>query len=331
MAALKHLIVMLGGMSVPFCHEPEPRRDDASWLPIASLRRAVLLALKSNSKINFLYPAKKPTRDYERLIEEVDHVKIVPFDLHRAYPEAIVVIESRAFPGSAGLRSLRGRNVILRLERADLPMLSARLSPLLPIGRRINIVLKDLAAFGDETWGEYRRQLGFLRRALLRIPDRAGIPEVNALTDRISLARMNNCEAGLTHLTVAPNGLMYLCPAFYRQDDAETLGEIRADIVIPNRHLLELKYAPICRICDAYQCRRCVFLNRALTLEVNTPSFQQCRASHIEREASRLLMSANRTGIRRFPGSVRIAKIAYDDPFEIVEARRLSIAEFKKM
>lgn len=328
---LKYLIVMLGGAAVPFCHEPEPRPGDASWLPIASLRQAVLLALKNNCKINYLYPGRKPPRAMERLIDEVDHVKIVPFGMVRAYPEAIVVLESGAFPDARGLKALRGRNVILRLDRKDLPTLDSRLRLLSSGCRRMNVVWKDLADFREEDWGEYHRQLGGLRGWMLARSARAVLPELNVLTDRIALERMNNCEAGLTHLTVAPNGLMYLCPAFYRRDEAQALGEIRSDIAVANRHLLELRYAPICRICDAFQCRRCVFLNRTLTLEVNTPSAQQCRASHVEREASRLLLNADRAGAKRFPGSAKIAKIAYNDPFGIVESRKLSIAEFKKM
>ena len=72
--------------------------------------------------------------------------------------------------------------------------------------------------------------------------------------------------------------------------------------------LLELKYSPICRICDAYQCKRCVFLNKKLTSEINTPSSRQCRLSHIEREASRLFLQklketgASITGFKDIPG-----------------------------
>ena len=100
---------------------------------------------------------------------------------------------------------------------------------------------------------------------------------------------MNNCNAGCESVTLAPNGNFYICPAFY-VDGSESIGNLVDGLTIPNAQLFRLDYAPICRNCDAFQCRRCVWLNRETTLEVNTPGHEQCVVAHIEGNMSRLLL-----------------------------------------
>lgn len=94
---------------------------------------------------------------------------------------------------------------------------------------------------------------------------------MNLLTDRIILNKMNNCNAGFSHLTLAPNGLLYVCPAFYADKKNHQskypeydfcLGEMCNDIHIPNESLYKLENSPLCRTCDAFQCRRCIWLNK---------------------------------------------------------------------
>jgi CXXX repeat peptide maturase len=330
---LKYLLVVLSESSTPFCYyDRKPHKDlKKDLVPIKNLRESVQFALKNNLKVNFLYPKHKPGRAYDALINEVDHVKIIPFELRETYPDSIIVIESDEFPATGDLKTLRQENIIFRLSKSGLPKLSSRLNLLLPKSKRINIVLTDIEKHGEEDFVEYQRQLEKVSLKILGLSAKKDPPELNVLTDRIALARMNNCDAGLTHLTVAPNGKLYVCPAFYYNNAGDTLGKIRNEVPIKNRRLLELKYSPICRICDAYHCKRCVFLNKMSTLEINTPSSQQCRLSHIEREASRLYLKKLKEIIGDSAGFNDIPEIAYSDPFEIAEKSKPSIADFKKL
>jgi len=329
---LKYLLVVLARDATSFCHYEAGgrRRGGADLIPLDRLEAAVLFALKNNLKVNFLYPGRRLGRAYDKLVESVDHVKIAPFAARSSHPGAILVVESSAVPGAADLAGLRGENFILRLRRADLPLLAAALKRLLPRAKRVNVVLADVAGCGEAEYAEYRRQLEKIMPEVLKLSARPDPPELNVLTDRPALGRMNNCEAGLAHLTVGPNGRLYLCPAFFYADPRQSLGEIGGEIAIGNRRLLELKYAPICRICDAYQCRRCVFLNRALTLELNTPSAEQCRLAHVEREASRLYLGRLRES-GAGEGLADIPEIAYQDPFDAAVEKKMSIADFKKL
>jgi hypothetical protein len=144
-------------------------------------------------------------------------------------------------------------------------------------------------------------------------------PQWNILTDRIMLSKMNNCGAGDTTITLAPNGKFYVCPAFYYEDMEDSIGDLHNGVNIANQQLYKLEYAPICRHCDAYQCNRCVWLNRRMTREVNTPSHEQCVAAHLERNASRLLLKNIHMHSEFMPEVDEIKEIDYLDPFNYRE------------
>jgi CXXX repeat peptide maturase len=132
------------------------------------------------------------------------------------------------------------------------------------------------------------------------------------------LDRMNNCGAGDTTITLAPNGNFFICPAFYYEDEADSIGDLGHGLGIKNKQLYKLGYAPICRHCDAWQCKRCIWLNRKTTLEVNTPSHEQCVVAHLERNASRELLNNIRKHGTFLPEQEDIKVIDYLDPFDIV-------------
>ena len=128
---------------------------------------------------------------------------------------------------------------------------------------------------------------------------------------------MNNCNAGVDCITLAPDGNLYLCPGFY-YDSEEPIGNLDEGIKIKNQQLLRLDHAPLCRICDAYQCKRCIWLNRKLTMEVNTPSHEQCVVAHLERNQSRrLLAELQDRGL--LDKKKEIKEISYLDPFDVKE------------
>ena len=210
----------------------------------------------------------------------------------------------------------------------------------------------DIIAVGIETRKSRTRQIA-------DEPYASQVPQVNILTDRLRLKEMHNCNAGVNNITVAPNGRFYLCPAFYydermginnrlnhhKPQHDYSVGDIDAGLQIPNQQLLRLDHAPLCRICDAYHCKRCVWLNQRLTWDANTPSHQQCVLAHLERNASRELQrmlfathedgcvpnaadepSASRvkTNVADEPSASRvipneIKEITYLDPFDVRE------------
>ena len=129
---------------------------------------------------------------------------------------------------------------------------------------------------------------------------------------------MKNCDAGIKHITFAPDGKFYLCPAFFSDNDYN-IGDLVNGINIINQQLLTIEYSRICSICDAYHCKRCIYLNKKMTNEINIPSHEQCVTSHFEREASRKLWQDLKNSGLSFNNNSNIPEIDYLDPFEIID------------
>lgn len=199
--------------------------------------------------------------------------------------------------------------LVLRASKSDITKLAKIVIPVLSKCRRLNLSLLDIEDYTEEDISQYRKQLDIISKYLADRYKSGQSVEINCLTDRLILRQMNNCEAGINHFTVAPDGRFYICPAFYYSGD-DSIGDIDSEYHFPNSHLLELKYSPVCSICDAFHCKRCVYLNKKLTLELNIPSWQQCRIAHSERESSRFLLS-----LIDWP----IPAIDYDDPFTLAQ------------
>ena len=96
-----------------------------------------------------------------------------------------------------------------------------------------------------------------------------------------------------------------------------SIGDVKHGLDIKNPQLYKLDHAPLCSRCDAYQCKRCIWLNRKMTYEVNTPSHEQCVMAHLERNASRDLLNAIRKYGAFLPEQEEIKEITYLDPFDV--------------
>jgi CXXX repeat peptide maturase len=100
------------------------------------------------------------------------------------------------------------------------------------------------------------------------------------------------------------------------KDASRSVGDLENGLCIPNKQLLELDHAPLCRNCDAYHCNRCIWLNQKLTWDNNTPSHQQCVIAHLERNAARdISAKLSETGY----SLPEIKEINYIDPFDVKE------------
>ncbi len=152
--------------------------------------------------------------------------------------------------------------------------------------QRVNLILEGIEHWSDIEIKEYSRQLDLLIPFIADTYIYGSPLELNVLVDLWELKSMRNCEAGQNTFALAPNGKIYMCPAFYFDDTENFIGTLEEGIHINNPQLLELESAPICSVCDVYNCRRCKHLNIKMTNEINTPSKVQCLISHIERNKS---------------------------------------------
>ena len=301
---LQYLIILLDDTSTPFCHYENPKTE-RQLIPVETLRQGIRFGMMENLMIQFVYPDYELPQEYQEVIESIDHSKIKPYK-----EGADVWVTDKVESISSDIP------VVLRINKESLLAHEQEISEATGKVSRLNIVLTDVESFTEEDFAHYKSLLGKLSASLEQLYVDGKTPQLNILTDRMMLKQMNNCGAGNTTITLAPNGRFYVCPAFYYEDEADSIGDLENGLDIKNKQLYRLDHAPICSHCDAWQCKRCIWLNRKTTLEVNTPSHEQCVLAHLERNASRELLNCIRRHGTFLPDQEEIKEIDYLDPFD---------------
>jgi len=301
---LQYLIILLDDTSISFCHYKNPKTEQR-LIPLETLKLGIRLGMMENLMIQYVYPDYELPQEYQEVIESIDHSKIKP-----QKEDADVWVTDKMESVSSDIP------VVLRINKEILFAHEQEISEVIRKVSRLNIVLTDVESFTEEDFARYKSLLGKLSDSLEKIYVDGKTPQLNLLTDRMMLKEMNNCGAGDTNITLAPNGKFYVCPAFYYEDEADSIGDLEHGLDIKNKQLYRLDHAPICRHCDAWQCKRCIWLNRKTTLEVNTPSHEQCVLAHLERNASRDLLNNIRKYGTFLPEQEEIKEIDYLDPFD---------------
>ena len=317
---LQYLIIHLDDTSASYCHY-ENNKKEHNLISLDDLKASILYAMKENLMIQMVYPDYQLPEEYEATIETIDHVKIKP--ISQSTDANVVVIDS--WNNLESLKVDKEIAYVLRTDKTSFFENYPKLFPILDGVSRLNVVINDVESFTDDDFAQYKTILGEITSKVKNCYDKNHAVQLNLLTDRMMLDKMNNCNAGWESITLAPDGCFYVCPAFYLADGNEdfglgkakySIGDLKNGLDIKNPQLYRLDHAPLCRKCDAYQCRRCVWLNRKTTYEVNTPSHEQCVVAHIERNASRDLLASIRTlGI--FLPDKAIKEIDYLDPFDV--------------
>ena len=308
---LQYLIILLDDTSTSFCHYDIPNATNKRLIDLDDLKQGIKYAMMENLMIQFIYPDFKLPKQYTEVINSIDHIDIRPFTEKLEEKADVVVfnglplnILEESYPTSIFRVSLQ--------EFFDFPPYLVK--QICHSIKRTNIVISNIDPILSWDIDRYKSKLYELSDLIEQEYVNDNICQWNILTDRISLLEMNNCNAGDTTITLAPNGRFYICPAFYYEDMEDSIGDVYKGLDIPNQHLYKIQFAPICRHCDAYQCKRCVWLNRRMTLEVNTPSHEQCVAAHLERNASMLFLH-NLRKYGEFMPDKEIREIDYLDPF----------------
>lgn len=308
---IQYLVILLDDISMAYCHVDNPCKE-RNLMPLDTLKKAIRFGMLENMMIQYVYPNYELPEEYEDVIESIDNVKI---------GKDVAVFNSVP-------QSTNANSVVLRLTLSDVIEKKYEIATLLTNTKRINISITDIENFNDSDIDAYKKALSVWGKMIAKAYKDGKTPQLNILTDRLTLTEMHNCGAGVSNITVAPNGKFYLCQAFYYAeklgiDDRMnhnnptsnySIGDLDSGINIPNQQLLKLDHAPLCRNCDAYHCNRCIYLNQKLTWDNNTPSRQQCVMAHLERNAAREL-----AGVLKESGFniKEIKEINYLDPFDV--------------
>lgn len=318
---IQYIVILLDDTSASFCHY-QNEKNERCLMPLETLKSAIVYAMKGNMNIQFVYPDYSLPQNYEEVIDSTDHIKIKPAKV--ADGADVVVFNSIGETEEFEDYIIGDVSYVIRTKHSELFAKVNDIMPLLRKVKRLNIVITDIETFTDDDFNMYSKVLQTLSKDIETLYVEGSTIQLNILTDRMMLNKMNNCGAGDTSITLAPNGEFYVCPAFYvmnKEDEIGSLntpiGDLKNGLNIKNSQLYKLDHAPLCRHCDAYQCKRCVWLNRKMTFEVNTPSHEQCVMAHLERNASRGLLNSNRRHGTFLQNQEEIKKISYLDPFEM--------------
>lgn len=320
---MQYLIILLDSSSTSYCH-CENKCQERQLILIEELKKGIFFAMKENLMIQFVYPDYMLPQAYKDVIDSIDSNSIVSSlcEDKRLLTKAEIVV-FHEWTGLDYFAFNKQQAYVLRTMKADFFDRYVALKSVFSQVSRFNVVITDVESFTNEDYNTYKQVLSFLSEAIFNQKVKGNNVAFNLLTDRIDLLSMNNCNAGWKNITLAPDGKFYVCPAFY-YDGLPHVGDLMTGINIPNSRLFKLDYAPICRHCDSYQCKRCVWLNKKTTLEVNTPSHEQCVIAHLERNASRNLLAKLQEQSLMTEKS-KIPSIDYLDPFDV---RELWDAEF---
>ena len=302
---LQYLIILLDDTATSFCHYGNSCTS-RKLISIEDLKAGIFFAMKENLMIQFVYPDFELPQEYKDVINTIDHSVIVSSLCEdSALKDNADVVVIHDWTAIERMNFDTDISYVLRTTKSDLFDKYRFLMPVIGKVSRLNVIITDVESFEDDDFEIYKNVLSYLSVEIEKLYVEGKSPQLNLLTDRMMLDKMNNCNAGWENITLAPDGKFYVCPAFYHAQQADgsetslsevcekgfSVGDLKSGLDIKNPQLYRLDHAKLCRNCDAYQCKRCIWLNRKTTCEVNTPSHEQCVVAHLERNASRFLLN----------------------------------------
>lgn len=258
----------------------------------------------------------------ERFVRQAEYdsyeiLHIVPSDFcmnNEIYPneDYIIVVSPKNI---LDLEKWNGKckNVIFNICEEEMENLSQYITKCYEYTDRINLNIQNITS--KFNYFLYKKELKRIADFIIEENINNGKEkEINVLTDILWLEEHEGCKAGEKNLTYAPDGKLYICPAYYSQG-MEEIGDV-GSVNILNQQLYSVKYFPICQNCDTYQCERCVYINKLYTGEVNVSPEFQCKKAHIERMISLYIQSEIEKS-----GEVlhHLDKIEYLDPYSCLK------------
>lgn len=285
----KCLFVLLDDSTPSMCYYKK-KSADINIMSLEIFRKAISFSESNSLNLNIIGNMDLLSKEYRDCLHEMPFVNLKGFKLGEYYTEKdLVILEKDMTEDFSYTCDNRITHLIAHFSIDKLDGMYPFIENNYKVFKRLSIIFDGIEEADEVELNNLRlffnKNYKLLKWLLLERKD----AEIGFAFDRIVLKEMHNCEAGIAHLTLAPNGQFYICPGFYYDSDLP-VGTIDSGISIPNKQLLEYKNAPICNKCDCFQCKRCVYLNKHMTLEINIPSHNQCVISHHERNLSGMLL-----------------------------------------
>ncbi len=262
---LKYLYFILSEEMKPHCNYVPNGTDK---MPVKVFQKALAYAEEKNMIPVFL---GNLSEEYEQLVGKNINFRLltetedyVPGELETILHIANTEEELRVQENKDDCRT---KSLILLISKKNLVNMKALFQKAAKYYHFINIVKVNEGSWGD-------------KEIMLYMDELAGIKEIaekekvfcNLL---IESKKYQECNAGVESFTVAPNGKVYICPAFYFKNREDAICDIGEEIL--PLEVCRREASPICSQCSNEKCRRCVYENILTTGDICTPSANYCK------------------------------------------------------
>lgn len=277
---LKYLYIITGNDVSPHCSYINNKKDGKVMSPDL-LNKGLRLCFDNNLVPIFIGKCDHSLNHEDNLYYEILD-KVPKDDISSLY-----VIEMKNILDSNDIEELNKKenNVILLILKKDIYRLSDVICEILNTKERVNLFIQDMEEWDIYDVEAYQKQLEKISSFILSIFKERQI-QLNVLTDLIYLKEQRDCGAGLTSLALAPNGKLYICPAFYFENELDNIGDILNFDDKSFGRLCKRENSPGCSKCDINSCTRCLYKNKMATRELNVSSKIQCLINNIQGKVS---------------------------------------------
>lgn len=162
---------------------------------------------------------------------------------------------------------------IFMINQEDILKLETVLLNLSEQYARINIIKEALEDWTQESVATYQTVLEkiynnrVLRGTSINLFDNGTLPD--------------DCGAGISDFTLAPDGRFYICPGYYF-GNSQAIGDLYTGINDEELVVLKRDKSPQCKICLINSCNRCSLNSMQKTKMMNLPSTIFCEIANIE-------------------------------------------------
>lgn len=316
-AKRKHLYFILADDAVEQCNYSNKNND--VFMNAEILNKGLDFATRNFYRPVLLHSNKKYTVDYNKITKYKEKIDIYPIEKESEIDNRV----SYPVYNSENIDIISNKTTcVLNVEENQLNTLDEMVDTLLKRFQRININLKISNNKLDLEL--YKKKLEIISNVLFKYYEDGILKEINKITDILMLDEMENCNFGIDNYALAPNGKVYICPAFYYDNADNYICSIGEEIKIDNKELLTIGKSKFCSECNIYSCNRCVFDNKKRTREYSVPGSVQCTLSSVEYNVSYEFVNKLKENKIQTPNFRALKENEYNDIIEKIQKNSFS-------